>query len=96
MPFEASMLTPEIAAVYPGQALLLGKTMDVFTSPDMVSRGNFVSLMFFVLALGCFVVYFVLGWTSNVIAQVGLISLPIRRTIDLSTESERQASKRDI
>ena len=55
--------------------MLLGKIMDVFTSPDMVSRGNFISLMFFFLALGCLVVYFVLGWTSNVIAQVSLISL---------------------
>ncbi|KAG7286286.1 hypothetical protein NEMBOFW57_008594 [Staphylotrichum longicolle] len=43
--------------------------MDVFSGPDMVSRGNFVALMFFVLALGCFGVYFVLGWTTNVIAQ---------------------------
>lgn len=64
------MLTPEKAAAFPGQALLLGKIMDVFSGPDMVSRGNFVALMFFVLALGSFVVYFVLGWTTNVIAQV--------------------------
>lgn len=46
--------------------------MDVFSAPDMVSRGNFISLMFFVLAIGCLIVYFVLGWTSNVIAQVAL------------------------
>lgn len=44
--------------------------MDVFAGPDMVSRGNFISLMFFVLAIGCLLVYFVLGWATNVIAQV--------------------------
>lgn len=44
--------------------------MDVFSAPDMVARGNFISLMYFIMALGCFVVYFTLGWTTNVIAQV--------------------------
>lgn len=39
----------------------------------MVSRGNFFALMFFVLALGVAVVYFVMGWCTNVIAQVGVL-----------------------
>lgn len=38
----------------------------------MKSRGNFISLMFFVMAIGLGVVYAVIGWTSNVIAQVSL------------------------
>ncbi|KAH6691451.1 ATP-binding cassette multidrug transport protein [Plectosphaerella plurivora] len=56
-------------AIFPGQALLLAKVMDVFNSPDMVARGNFISLMFFVMALGALVAYFVMGWCTNVIAQ---------------------------
>jgi ATP-binding cassette subfamily B (MDR/TAP) protein 1 len=44
--------------------------MSVFDSPNMVERGSFISLMFFVLALGIFVVYFNLGWSANVVAQV--------------------------
>lgn len=58
------------AAVNPGQALLLGKIMTVFNSPDFVSRGNFISLMFFVMSLGILVVYFCMGWSTNTIAQV--------------------------
>lgn len=58
------------AAVNPGQALLLGNIMSVFTSPDMVARGNFISLMFFVMSLGILVIYFVMGWSTNTIAQV--------------------------
>ncbi|QPC78078.1 hypothetical protein HYE68_008830 [Fusarium pseudograminearum] len=65
------------AAVYPGQAVLLGKIMGVFSSPDIQSRGNFISLMFFVLALGCLVVFFVLGWSTNVIAQT--LNIKLRR-----------------
>lgn len=64
------------AALYPGQALLLGKIMDVFTADDMVKKGNFIALMFFVMAIGCLSVYFVLGWSTNVIAQVHL-NLPL-------------------
>lgn len=46
--------------------------MSVFTSPDMVARGNFISLMFFVMSLGILVVYFIMGWSTNTIAQVRL------------------------
>lgn len=59
--------------MFPGQALLLGKVMDAFSSPDMVQRGNFVALMYFVMGLGCLLVYFSLGWTTNVIAQVSVV-----------------------
>ncbi|OLN93242.1 Leptomycin B resistance protein pmd1-like protein 6 [Colletotrichum chlorophyti] len=57
------------AAVYPGQTLLLSEVMDVFNSPNIVSKGNFVSLMYFVTALGAMAVYFAMGWTTNVIGQ---------------------------
>ncbi|KAH8651066.1 multidrug resistance protein 1, 2, 3 [Xylariales sp. PMI_506] len=67
------------AAVNPGQALLLGNIMSVLTSPDMVSRGNFVSLMFFVMSLGILVIYFIMGWSTNTIAQT--LSRKMRREI---------------
>ncbi|OJJ00274.1 hypothetical protein ASPVEDRAFT_189111 [Aspergillus versicolor CBS 583.65] len=67
------------AAVNPGQALLLGEIMTVFTSPDFVSRGNFISLMFFVMSLGILVVYFSMGWLTNTIAQA--LSKKMRREI---------------
>ena len=44
--------------------------MSVFTSPDMVARGNFISLMFFIMSLGILFVYFIMGWSTNTIAQV--------------------------
>lgn len=43
-----------------------------FTGAAMRTKGNFFALMFLVLGLGAFVVYFVVGWTSNVVAQVSL------------------------
>lgn len=45
-----------------------------FTGAKMQEKGNFFALMFLVLALGCFIIYFVVGWSSNVIAQVGKFS----------------------
>jgi ATP-binding cassette subfamily B (MDR/TAP) protein 1 len=40
------------------------------TGDKMRAKGNFFALMFLVLAIGTFVMYFLLGWTSNVVAQV--------------------------
>ncbi|RSM18199.1 hypothetical protein CDV31_002924 [Fusarium ambrosium] len=57
------------AAIFPGQALLLAKILDASTSSRMVSRGNFFALMFFVMGLGSFVAYFIMGWGTNIIAQ---------------------------
>ncbi|KAH6659132.1 ABC transporter [Truncatella angustata] len=59
------------AAGYPGQAILMSKTIAVFelTGSDMEKRGNFFALMFLVLGLGSLVVYFIVGWSSNVVAQ---------------------------
>lgn len=43
-----------------------------FTGATMRKKGNFFALMFFVLGLGSLVVYFVVGWASNVVAQVSI------------------------
>ena len=59
-----------VAGVYPGQALLLGNVMDIFKADDMQQRGNFISLMFLVMAIGLLVVYGSMGWSTNIIAQV--------------------------
>ena len=70
---SARLMSP--AGVYPGQALLLASVMDIFSSDDMIGTGNFIALMYFVMSLGCFVVYFGLGWTTNVVAQVHIMFL---------------------
>ncbi|PKS12635.1 hypothetical protein jhhlp_000843 [Lomentospora prolificans] len=59
------------AASYPGQAILMSRFIEVFkfTGSKMQEKGNFFALMFLVIACGCLVVYFITGWTSNVIAQ---------------------------
>lgn len=44
--------------------------MTVLGAEIDVSRSNFFSLMFFVMAIGLLFVYMTLGWASNVIAQV--------------------------
>ncbi|KAL4785971.1 P-loop containing nucleoside triphosphate hydrolase protein [Aspergillus varians] len=67
------------AAVNPGQALLIGNIMTVFTSLNIVAQGNFISLMFFVMSLGILVIYFVMGWSTNTIAQA--LSRKMRREI---------------
>ncbi|KNB01543.1 hypothetical protein FOXG_04763 [Fusarium oxysporum f. sp. lycopersici 4287] len=57
------------AAVYPGQTLLLAQVMGIFTSSNLTKGGDFVSLMYFVVGLGSLIVFFVMGWISNIIAQ---------------------------
>ncbi|CAG7979770.1 unnamed protein product [Penicillium salamii] len=59
------------AASFPGQAILMSKFIDVFnyTGQEMVKKGNFFALMFLVLGLGSLVVYFLVGWSSNTVAQ---------------------------
>ncbi|KZL88052.1 abc transporter [Colletotrichum incanum] len=56
---------------FPGQSLIIANLVDVFTltGSEMIKKGNFYSLMFFVLALGVLVCYFAMGLTTNVIAQ---------------------------
>jgi ATP-binding cassette subfamily B (MDR/TAP) protein 1 len=59
------------AAIYPVQAVILARLTDVFNykGEELVSKGNFYSLMFFVFSLGTGLVYFSLGWFSNVVSQ---------------------------
>ncbi|KAG7115089.1 ABC multidrug transporter atrC like protein [Verticillium longisporum] len=59
------------AAAFPGQAILLANVMDVFTltGDAMRSRGSFYATMFIVLAAGCLLSYFSLGYSTNVVAQ---------------------------
>ncbi|KAE8309901.1 P-loop containing nucleoside triphosphate hydrolase protein [Aspergillus transmontanensis] len=67
------------AVINPGQALLLGNIMSVFTSSNVVTRGNFISLMFFVMSFGILVIYFVMGWSTNTVAH--RLSRKMRREI---------------
>jgi ATP-binding cassette subfamily B (MDR/TAP) protein 1 len=41
-----------------------------FTGSAMQEKGNFFALMFLAMAFGALVVYFSVGWTSNIVAQV--------------------------
>lgn len=65
------------SAAFPGQAILTANTVEVFTltGAAMVDRGNFFATMFIVLAAGCLVFYFILGWATNTIAQVSPTAL---------------------
>ncbi|KAJ0284028.1 hypothetical protein CBS470a_007074 [Colletotrichum nupharicola] len=60
------------AAAYPGQAILMSRFIEVFkfTGSQMQKKGNFFAFMFFVVGIGAFFVYFVIGWCSNTIATV--------------------------
>ncbi|KPM36679.1 Multidrug resistance protein 1 [Neonectria ditissima] len=53
---------------YPSLAILFSRTMEAFSAVD-VEKGNFYSLMFFVVALGNAVIYAAGGWVANVISQ---------------------------
>ncbi|KAL5341025.1 P-loop containing nucleoside triphosphate hydrolase protein [Aspergillus crustosus] len=59
------------SALYPGQAILMANVVDVFqlTGDAMRDRGNFYASMFIVLAAGCLVAYFALGYATNTVAQ---------------------------
>ncbi|KAI1498608.1 P-loop containing nucleoside triphosphate hydrolase protein [Biscogniauxia marginata] len=56
---------------YPGLAVLLAGFVNIFQLPpgEIESRGNFYALMFFVIGIGCLLVYFTMGWVSNVASQ---------------------------
>lgn len=58
--------------VYPAQAILFSHVLGVFAleEPARTSRGNFFSLMFFVVAIGNFLCFAMLGWATNTIVQV--------------------------
>ncbi|KAI4251913.1 MAG: hypothetical protein L6R42_008187, partial [Xanthoria sp. 1 TBL-2021] len=58
-------------AIYPGQALLLARLIDIFAQPGPTARSdaNFFSLILFVITLGNLIGYFITGWVCNVVGQ---------------------------
>ncbi|KAL2870546.1 ABC transporter ATP-binding protein [Aspergillus lucknowensis] len=58
-------------AAYPGQAILMANVVDVFqlTGDEMRDEGNFFATMFIVLAAGCLLSYFAVGYSTNTVAQ---------------------------
>lgn len=61
--------------------------MTAFETKD-VSKANFFSLMFFVVALGNLVVYAAAGWVSNEVGQV--------RIVHLKKKKNRERKKTDL
>ncbi|KLJ13581.1 hypothetical protein EMPG_11474 [Blastomyces silverae] len=57
---------------FPAHAILFSRLVSVFAleGSAMVDRGDFFSLMFFIVAIGNLFAYFMLGYVSNRIAQV--------------------------
>jgi ATP-binding cassette subfamily B (MDR/TAP) protein 1 len=55
----------------------MANMVDVFTlvPSEMINRGNFFAGMYVVLAGACLISYFLLGYGTNVIAQVSVDSL---------------------
>lgn len=66
-----ALADPPTGATYPAQAIVLSRAIQAFelTGNELTSRGDFWSLMLFVIAIGNLVVYFSLGWVSNIVAQ---------------------------
>jgi ATP-binding cassette subfamily B (MDR/TAP) protein 1 len=54
------------------QAYLFANLIQTFTltGQALVNKGNFWSLMFFVMALGSFVAYYILGWAAHAVSTV--------------------------
>lgn len=70
-PCFAPLLTHFIA-MFPLQAYIFGQLIGIFTltGSELVRRGNFWALMFFVLALAVFLAYFIVAWVGHVISCV--------------------------
>jgi ATP-binding cassette subfamily B (MDR/TAP) protein 1 len=58
-------------ATYPAQAILFSRLFLVFQlkGTEARSQANFYALMFFVIALGNLLAYFVMGWIANTVSQ---------------------------
>ncbi|KAF2839199.1 P-loop containing nucleoside triphosphate hydrolase protein [Patellaria atrata CBS 101060] len=56
---------------YPALAIVFSQTMKTFqlTPDEMVEKGDFYGLMFFVIAIANLFVYGALGWFSNIVSQ---------------------------
>lgn len=72
--------------VYPAQALLFSRLINVFILPgdEANDRANFFSLMFFIVALATAIAYFVIGWTINLVCIIQPL-LPAQKT-DINIE----------
>ncbi|KAF5020386.1 hypothetical protein F66182_7594 [Fusarium sp. NRRL 66182] len=58
------------AATWPGQAVLFSRLITTFSAHEpSASDANFYSLMFFVIALGNLVAYFIIAYVSNLVSQ---------------------------
>ncbi|KAL4754363.1 hypothetical protein BDW72DRAFT_139062 [Aspergillus terricola var. indicus] len=58
-------------AMYPGQAILMSRVVDVFTLSGgaMTDKGDFYASMLIVLAAGCLICYLAVGYATNTVAQ---------------------------
>jgi ATP-binding cassette subfamily B (MDR/TAP) protein 1 len=58
-------------ATYPAQAVLFARIATTFEIPgaEAVNRGDFYSLMFFIVAIGNLIAYSLIGWFSNIVVQ---------------------------
>ena len=80
-------LTAYLGVTYPVQAVLFARIMEAFTLPtpeQMVDRGDFYSLMFFIVAIANFIVYAATGWLSNTVCQVCVYPNRISRIASLT------------
>jgi ATP-binding cassette subfamily B (MDR/TAP) protein 1 len=72
-PWIAFMSVPCVLAglTFPAQGIVFARIFGAFQLPpaQAVERGDFYSLMFFIIALGNFICYFIVGWVSNYVAQ---------------------------
>ena len=57
------------AGTYPAQAILYSRLVQVFALGGGRDQANFYALMFFVVAIGNFTVYFIMGNLVNIISQ---------------------------
>src|ERR1700761_3479441 len=66
------MIHADSLATYPLQSYLFAHLVDVFTltGQQLVTKGNFWSLMFFILACAVGIAYWVMGWTFHLISHV--------------------------
>ena len=89
-PFYVILLAGAVgaAAVMPLQSWLFAKLITVILLPfdDLSSASSHWALMFFILALGAGVAYFLLGSSSNAIAVVGYTPFPSRQTANFTVE----------
>ncbi|KAI9040797.1 uncharacterized protein KD926_007741 [Aspergillus affinis] len=60
------------AATFPCQSILFARFIEVFsfTGDEIQRKGSFITLICLVLAIGSFVIYFVIGWSSNTVSQI--------------------------